>query len=179
MSHCGLVCRKEAEGCWRFFCFRAWARHVGRHTEALVWWRVANERRQATGEVTIGNWHGVVGNYKQTAATGILLLLNSFSWIKSKAEQRIGTWAARQAWIAGLGISRPAAFGLSLKFQKHSLLCNFLQVVLLKKHAFMQCVHSLFFFYWSGHFNQALLIKHSKKNVIFTHVAQIKFLRFQ
>lgn len=33
---------------------------------------VANERRQATDEGTRGNWHGVVGNHKQTAANGIL-----------------------------------------------------------------------------------------------------------
>lgn len=48
---------------------------------ALVWRGVANERRQAADGVTIGNWHAVVGNRKQTAAIGILLFLIPFSWI--------------------------------------------------------------------------------------------------
>lgn len=58
------------------------------HTLFSPWFhvkrRVANKRRQATDEGTSGNWHGVVGNHKQTAANGILFFLIPYSSEKNQ-----------------------------------------------------------------------------------------------
>lgn len=64
--------------------------------------RVANERRQATEEGTRGNWHGVVGNHKQTAANGILFF-SSLILVKrirsGAADWQLGAESAREAQI--------------------------------------------------------------------------------
>jgi len=68
--------------------------------------RVANERRQATEEGTRGNWHGVVGNHKQTAANGILFFSSLVvKRIRSGAAHwQLGAESAREAQITSLAI---------------------------------------------------------------------------
>lgn len=69
--------------------------------------RVANERRQATDKGTRGNWHGVVGNHKQTAANGILFF-SSLVLVKRTRSRavhwQLGAESSREAQITSLGI---------------------------------------------------------------------------